>query len=121
MKVCSLISDNSQFFIQWPQKEDYAQLAAQNSFPDALGRVIFLEFLTWGDHPLLKIEKSFFKDLSMALSSHSLNQKTLEKAILIERSFILSSCKQYACTGDQRIIDVSVGYPSSMNDKRVFK
>jgi hypothetical protein len=57
----------------------------------------------------------------MALSSHSLNQKTLEKAILIERSFILSSCKQYACTGDQRIIDVSVGYPSSMNDKRVFK
>jgi hypothetical protein len=46
VKVCSLISDNSQFFIQWPQKEDYAQLAAQNNFPGALGRVIFLEFLT---------------------------------------------------------------------------
>ena len=28
---------------------------------------------------------------------------------------------QAVCTGDLRIIDVSVGYPSSMNDKRVFK
>lgn len=27
---------------------------------------------------------------------------------------------QAVCTGDQRIIDVSVGYPSSMNDKRIF-
>lgn len=45
VKVCSLISDNSQFFIQWPQEENYAQLAAQNSFPDALGRVKFLKFL----------------------------------------------------------------------------
>ena len=25
------------------------------------------------------------------------------------------------CTGDQRFSDISVGYPSSMNDKRVFK
>lgn len=59
----------------------------------------------------------------MALSS--LNRNTLEKAI-IERSFILSRCKQYVLRMysmyyDQRIIDVSVGYPSSMNDKRVFK
>lgn len=45
VKVCSLISDNSQLFIQWPQEKNYAQLAAQNSFPDALGRVKFLKFL----------------------------------------------------------------------------
>jgi hypothetical protein len=56
----------------------------------------------------------------MALSSHSLNRKTLDKAILIERSFY-SVTLQAVCTGDQRIIDVSVGCQSSINDKRVFK
>ncbi len=46
VKVCKLISDNSQLFIQWPQEDEYARLAALNSFPDALGKVNFFEFLT---------------------------------------------------------------------------
>nr|CAH0103787.1 unnamed protein product [Daphnia galeata] len=95
VKVCKLISDNSQLFIQWPQEDEYARLAALNSFPDALG------FIDGSFIPLIQPKhsgKSYF------------NRKKFYSVTL-----------QAVCTGDQRIIDVSVGYPSSMNDKRVFK
>ncbi len=56
----------------------------------------------------------------MAPLSQSLDRKILGKAILIGKNFY-SVTLQAVCTGDLRIFDVSVGYPSSMNDKRVFK
>ena len=37
VKICKAISENSHLFFQWPQPEEYADLAGLNGFPDALG------------------------------------------------------------------------------------
>ena len=45
VKVCKVIADNSEMFIQWPAREKYAWLAAQNTFPDTLGTLdIFIVY-----------------------------------------------------------------------------
>jgi hypothetical protein len=37
VKIWQVISENSHLFIQWPQPEEYADLAGLNGFPDTLG------------------------------------------------------------------------------------
>lgn len=111
VKICKVISENSHLFIQWPQPEEYADLAGLNGFPDTLGThwSIFLA-LTYNYFFLGFIDGSFIPIIKPKNSGES----------YFNRKKFYSVTLQAVCTGDLRIIDVSVGYPSSMNDKRVL-
>ena len=45
VKVRKAIADNSEIFIPWPAREEYAWLATKNTFPDTLGTLdIFIVY-----------------------------------------------------------------------------
>jgi hypothetical protein len=64
VKVCKVIADNSEMFIQWLAREEYAWLAVQNTFPDTLGTLdIFIVYSA------LKLSVKHNLDLKFTLSS----------------------------------------------------
>ena len=112
MKTCQAIKSIADQFIRWPSREEYAELARGHRLVDTIG--------IW-----LKCLKRIFIVISFVgaldASEFEVRQPLKQLPAYTSRKCKTTIKVQAVATLDLVFIDVSVGWPGSIHDSRIYK